>query len=511
MRLKLRLLANSFRGAGWRLALAILGVLGGVWFSFVGFGFFTLSAILDARDAYTLAVLGGSALVVGWTTLPLMVFGVDETLDPVRFALLPLRRVVLLRGLFAAALLGIPAVMTLIATQGLVVGAVRWGGAAAGLAAFAGTLLGLLMCVAVSRAVTSAMATALRSRRARDAAVVLLALLAGGLGPLQFAGISVVQTVGAERLAAAARVVAWTPVGAPYAVGLDVAAGRWGVAAARFGLTAAAVALLLRWWAVTLPAALRLAPGAAGPRTRTTDLVPVGLRRLPPGLLVGLMAREWRYWWRDPRRRSALVSALMVALVLPVVFVSIGAFGLPFALVLAGALIGSLLANQIGMDGSAYATHLLAGVPGRTELTARIAVVTGVTFPLVIVVAIGAGAIGGDSRAARAIGLAFLAYGAAAALATILTVVIPYALPESTNPFALSTGTGGVRGLASFGPMLLGSALAAPLAVLGLPDALVLLIGLLAGGALLVAGVLIAGNVLDERGPEVLLAVTPRR
>ena len=36
--------------------------------------------------------LGGGLLVLGWLLLPLVFFGVDETLDPARFALLPLPR-----------------------------------------------------------------------------------------------------------------------------------------------------------------------------------------------------------------------------------------------------------------------------------------------------------------------------------------------------------------------------------------------------------------------------------
>ena len=45
-----------------------------------------------------------------WAVLSLIATGVDATLDPARFALLPLRSPELARGLLAAALTGIPAV-----------------------------------------------------------------------------------------------------------------------------------------------------------------------------------------------------------------------------------------------------------------------------------------------------------------------------------------------------------------------------------------------------------------
>jgi ABC-2 type transport system permease protein len=515
VRLKLRLLRNSFRGAGWRIALSILGLVGGAWFALVGFGFFSISGLISARDGYSVAVLGGTAVVFGWVALPLLMFGVDETLDPSRFASLPVRRPVLLRGLYAGAFLGIPPVMTLAATQGLVLGAAIRGGVGAAVAAFAGTVLGLLLCVAVSRAVTTAMATALRSRRSRDTAVVLLALLAAGMWPLQVAGASVVQFLGPQRLVTLARVLAWTPVGAPYSVGLDVAAGRWPVALARLALAALAILLLLRWWAATLPAAMLGTARMAGPRASAgAGLVPGLLRRLPSPRLAALMARDMRYWWRDPRRRSTLISALMGAIAVPVVLtVTSGRLNLPFGLAVAGAFTGGVLANQFGFDGSALAANLLAGVPGRIEVAARLIAATALFALVLIGSAVAIGAVGPDGRVAQAIGAGFAAYGASAAVATILSVLLPYALPETYNPFALGTGTGVLRGFAGLGPAVAGAGAATPI-VLGataLGPVLGLGLGLVLGGGLLTAGGLIAGARLDERAPEVLAEVTPRR
>ena len=43
-----------------------------------------------------------SALTLGWLLMSLLVFGVDETVDPAKFALLPVRAGELLPGLLAA-------------------------------------------------------------------------------------------------------------------------------------------------------------------------------------------------------------------------------------------------------------------------------------------------------------------------------------------------------------------------------------------------------------------------
>ncbi len=122
VRLKLRVMGNNFRGQGWRVALFLIGSLFGLWFA--AGAFFGLAApglIGNDRYALLVAAFGGGLMVLGWLLLPLVFFGVDETLDPARFALLPLPRRTLVTGLFAAALVSVPAIAVLVALSGLVV------------------------------------------------------------------------------------------------------------------------------------------------------------------------------------------------------------------------------------------------------------------------------------------------------------------------------------------------------------------------------------------------------
>ncbi|MEV6495115.1 ABC transporter permease, partial [Actinoplanes sp. NPDC051633] len=170
----MRLTLNGLRGRTTRVALFVLGIVLGCFGAFGGYMILAIPGLLgETRAATVMMPLAGAVLVLGWLFLPLVFFGVDESLDPARFALLPLSRRTLITGVFAAALTGVPAIATLLATLGSVQSAATLGGAGAALVQLVGVFAGLLLCVAVSRAVTSAFATALRSRRARDLATVL--------------------------------------------------------------------------------------------------------------------------------------------------------------------------------------------------------------------------------------------------------------------------------------------------------------------------------------------------
>jgi len=142
---------------------------------------------------------------------------------------------------------------------------------------------------------------------------------------------------------------------------------------------------------------------------------------------------------------------------------------------------------------------------------ARVGAISVVVLPPVAATAVVTGSLNGDGRTLASLGVALCAYGVSAGLSVIISVVVPYALPDSSNPFAMNAGTGGLRGFASFGPLLAAAALAAPLVVLPLPSPVTLVVGLVVGGAIVTAGILIAGGRVDERAPELLQAVTARR
>jgi ABC-2 type transport system permease protein len=522
VRLKLKLTANGLRGKPARIVLFVLGVLAGGLFAVLGYAGLAVPGVLgDEQAAGIVLPLAGGVLVLGWLFLPLLFFGVDESLDPARFALLPLRRRTLIAGLFTAALVGIPALSTLVATLGMVDTAARIGGPVAALTELAGVVLGLLLCVALSRAVTSAFAEALRSRRARDLATILLAVVAALLGPLQLLVLSAAQRADWDTVAYLADALGWTPIGAPYALGLDVAAGRYWAVPVRLIIALAAGAALLWWWGRTLERAMlgtsstgRGPARADGPaRTPVGRLLPRGLPATRSGALI---AREMRYWVRETRRRATLVTLMVAGLFLPI-SLSIGD-GSPGALViLIGGLAAMALANQFGMDGNAYAANIVAGVPGRIEIQSRVIAHAIYVVPLFAVDAIVIGAISGRPwTIAGEFGLLLASYGVGLALVLPVSIRAAYPLPESSSPFAMSSGGGMAKGLLTMG-VLLGAVIGSlPLQIVAyFLGPVWWWIGLPVGAAYGLAAYLISvggsGDLLDRRMPELLATISQNR
>jgi ABC-2 type transport system permease protein len=528
--LKLRLLRNGLRGQAWRIALFISGVIVAVLAAVGGFALFTAAAVIGGRTGLVMTAFAGAGLTLSWLLMPLLFFGVDETIDPARFALLPVRRGVLLRGMLAAACVGIPALATAVALLGSVVGAAVRHGPAAGAVALVGAVLALLTCVVGSRALTSAFASMLRSRRVRDLAAVLLAVLASSIAPLQFAVSSLISHGDLDRAARIAGVLAWTPLGAPYVAAADAADGRWGTALVRLAIAAGSVVALLVWWFGTLESAMigvaagaRATSRAGRPVGAVAALFPTLLRVLRPGRFGGLVAREWRYWWRDPRRRANLFSVTIAGAVLPVVLragpaADHGGTPLPLAVTFSALMAALVLANQFGLDGTAYALHLLVGVPGRVELRARALGLVLLMTPIQVLVTIAVAVLtGASAQLPAAMGMVVAGVGLSAGASALASVLAPYPFPESTNPFAVSGGTGGLRALLALAGSLSAAALLAPLLLFAVlvhgpvAGVLVLVAGIVWGGAGLLIGTRVAGDILDRRGPEILAAVTPRR
>lgn len=544
VRLKLRVMGNNFRGQGWRIALFVGGALVGLWFAASGFFLFAAPGMTgNGQYAVLVAAAGGGLLVLGWLLLPLVFFGVDETLDPARFALLPLPRRTLVIGLFAAALVSVPVLAAAVASLGLVLTAWALGGWSAGLVAVLGVLGGLLLCVAASRAVTSAFASMLRSRRVRDLAAVLLAVAAALLGPLQVFGLAALRETEWTRLTGAAAVLGWTPFGAPWTAGIDVAQGRVWAAPLKLLITVAAIVALLAWWSRSLESAM-VGTASAGRAPAQRDVSGGPVAQLFPRVATwarrdrfgALVAREARYWWRDARRRANLITIAVVGIFVPVlVNVMGGDFAasenggftaaakdsspvvVTISLLFVGVLASVTLANQFGFDGSAYAANVVAGVPGRVELRARMTAFSLYVLPLLVLVSVVLSAL--LSRPAwigLMVGSLLATYGAGLAVSSFVSVLGAYSLPETSNPFGMNSGAGMAKGLLTLLAMVATTVIGVPMVVAAalLGDAwlwIALPFGTAYGLGAALLGAYLAGDVLDRRQPELLVTVTPRR
>ncbi|HTJ37420.1 MAG TPA: ABC transporter permease [Dactylosporangium sp.] len=547
VRLKLRILRNTLRpgrahrddkparrlGRHSRMILFILGAVFGLWIALIGFGAFAGSSLADPHLRPTVAAFAGTAVVMAWVFVPLLFFGVDETLDPARFALLPVPRRTLVLGMLAAAFIGIPPVVTLLATLGSVIGAAVDGGLPAAIVAVLGCAIGISVCIAASRAFTSAFARMLRSRRVRDLAALLIALMGISCNPVFQLIIALMQQGESRQATVVGEVLSWTPLAAPYVAYVDAINGDWALVAARLLIGVAGVAALLWWWLQTIESAMVGSAAGAGARRSTSPdapvrtLIPRVVRFLPPGRFTALISREMRYWLRDPRRRASLISLLAASIVIPFAFtfsfnggpdrnpgVSQGA--LVYSLLFAGAFVGLVLVNQFGNDGTAYSLHMLTGVPGQVELATRALAVGILTFPLLIAGTVAASVVSGHpAQIPAALGVGLAAFGVSVGAAGITSVLAPYPMPDTNNPFAMNTGRGGVKGLLSLVTMFATWVLTAPLGVAYalLPNDLtfvLLPLGVGWGLAFGWVGTRLAGSLLQRRAPEVLAAVTPK-
>lgn len=321
VRLRLSILRQTLRTSVWRLIGTIVGALYVLFV--VALGIVGQVALRASAPDYagSTSIVVFSLLSLGWLLLPILYAGVDDTLSPSRFALLPLRGRELAPGLLAAAFVGLPAIATTLVALGQL--AVWSTSVAAVVAAVVCVPVALLTAVASSRVVTAAFARSLSSRRYREATAIVLTVLLSLSGIAAGKVVDLVTTRArsgpdalVDTLDTAARVLGWTPVGWAWATPGDVAAGQWGAAAARFVLAVGLLGWLWWGWVRALDRALVEPPEGSGTRARVLDrgVLDRATGSSPAGAIAG---RCLRYWRRDPR---FLASAVMM-LFLPVLMV----------------------------------------------------------------------------------------------------------------------------------------------------------------------------------------------
>ncbi|MFS0705572.1 hypothetical protein AB6N23_13730 [Cellulomonas sp. 179-A 9B4 NHS] len=507
VRLKLTLLRNGLRRSVWQvLGLVAAGLYGLGLLGLAAVGFVALS-VQDAALRETVLVLLGSALVLGWWVVPLVAFGVDATLDPRRFVTYAVPRRDLLVGLTLAGLVGVPGVVTALVALGTAGVWVREPLAA--VAGVVGGVLGLATCLVGARAATAALAPVIARRRVRELVAVAAVLLLALTGPILGGLTSGVAALGEGGLRRVVDVLAWTPLGAAWAVAPAVAAGDAGAAVLRLVVAAATVALAYVVWDRALTRTL-VQPVAASHEVKARGLGWFG--RFPATPSGAIAARAATYWLRDPR----YAMAVAIVPILPLVLAFSGADALLLACgPLTGVLVGWSVSADVAYDGTAFWTHLAAPVRGLVDRRGRVVVAGTLGAVATVAVSVGTAAYAGATQhlpALLGVGLGLLLTSLGGASVVSAMVVYPVQQPGD-NPFSTKQGVGA----AAFTSQVVGSTavllLASPTIVLGVlavvRDSAVLgwaalAVGLLLGGALLVAGVVLGGRVLDRTGPELL-------
>lgn len=508
VRLKLSLLRGGLRRSTWR----VVGlVLGGAYTAFLVVlavvGLVALGVQRDQELARTVVVLGGTLLVAGWWLLPLVAFGVDSTLDPDRFRLFPVRRRTLLLGLAVGGLVGLPGVATTVVSAATAL--VWWRTPVAAVAALVGAALGVALCVVGSRALTTLLAPLVSGRRFREVAAVLAFVPLIMAGPIVL-GVTAGLSAVADALPGVAVVVGWTPLGAPWALGADVASGAWLAALGKLAVACASLALGALVWDRAMAAALVRPPGA-GPAARSTGLGFFG--RLPATPTGAVAARCLTYWVRDARYAGAV--AVVPVMVLLLWFLGRGGTSLLWASLLVAFVMGWSLSTDVSSDYTAFWTHVAAPVDGRADRAGRALaglLVGGAAVLVTDVVVLAGSGRWGATLPVLAGSLGVLLTGVGAASVFSARVVYPVPKPGE-SPFTTPQGSSFATMVTQWLGMLVLGALCLPgvaLAVAAVLTGNAVLVALTVvvapgvGVAVLLGGIRLGAREYDRRAPELL-------
>ncbi len=517
--LKLTLLRNGLRQSSGRRAVFVVSLV----FTLLLAAAQVLGLVLLRGNdhAGTVVVLLTGVVALGWAVLPLFFPSGDDTLDPTRLVMLPLRPEPLIRALLVSSMIGIGPLFTLCLVVGSVL-ALAHGAAGIVFAVFAVPLT-MLLCVALSRAVTTANVRLLNSRKGRDLAVLSRLVIAVGIQFVNFGAQRLGQAGGLSALDPAADVVRWLP-GASAVASVDAASdGSYGAAVAQLLITVAALAALMWMWQrsmvrlMTSPDGSTLA--AAEPAREESGRGRLSAL-LPEGRTATVMQRSLRYVARDPKTKAAWVTALAVGAIVPLLNAVQGTGSVYFACFAAG-MLGMQMYNQFGQDTSAFwmvALTISSPRDAYVELRARAFVLLLLTLPFTLIVCAVTAAVIGDWRPLPgALGLSFALLGSMLATGAVASALFPYSIPQEGAFKNVVPGQGGLAWISILGGMLAAALLAAPVIVPTIwmhvtdrHDALWLLVpGGLAYGALVGwAGLRIAARRTAARLPEILAAVS---
>ncbi|MET9952991.1 transporter [Streptomyces sp. NPDC006339] len=520
VRLKLSLLKNGLKQSGGRTAAYISSIVVAAVFA----GFLVLGATLlrGDDDAVLVTVLLTGVLALSWAVMPLFVPGGDETLDPSRLVMLPLRPRPLVRALLVASLVGIGPAFTLCVTVGAALALAR--GAAGTVVAVLAVPLVVLVCVALSRAVAAANVRLLTSRKGRDLAVLSGLVIAVGVQVVNFGAQRLSQAGGLSTLEPAAAIVGWLPPASAVSA-IDAAGeGDHAVAAAKLLLSVLALVGLAYWWQRSLVrlmvepdgSTIGAASGAVKEKSSATGLLG---RILPGGRTGTVMERSLRYIWRDPKTKAAWVSSLAVGAIVPL-FNALQGTGSVYFACFASGMLGIQMYNQFGQDTSAFwmvAQTISTTADAYAELRARALALLAVTVPYTaLVTTVTAGVLGDWGTLPEALGVAFALLGAMMATGALASAKYPYSIPQDGAFKNVAPGQGGLAWISIFGGMLAAALLCAPVIAATVllhlwAGALlwaVLPFGVLYGALVVWGGLKVAAPRLAGRLPEILAAVS---
>jgi len=522
LRLKITLLRNSLKRSTMQIVgLIIAGIYGLGILGMVLVGLAALGAA-EPETIGMVAVLAGSAMILGWLVIPVVASGLDMTLDPARFTTYAIPMKSLLVGLALSGFIGIPGAVTLLAAMGTA--ASWWRNPVAGVVALLCGALAALTCIVASRAITAASTSLASSRRFKDVSGIVLLVPLMLLGPI-IGGVSSGINDLSDYLPSLAHTLSWTPLGAVWAVPAEVAKGAYGTAGLKFLIALATLAALTWIWKACLAKAL-VTPAFAGGGQRVAGKM--GFFAWFPQTPAGAVAaRCLTYWIRDPRYSAGLIIAPLLPLVMVFAGGQAGGLGsmgavLGYGGAFAAFMIAWSISSDISYDNTAFALHLATGLSGRADRAGRVMAAAVLALPLGLLFTVAGAVVSGSWEAVPAtLGLMLGATGAGLGLASafsarfIMNVPLPGESPMKSKPGNnLSAMLIQLAGFAGAGLLCVPvGALVITAAVTGTPlfGWLALAVGVVFGAGYVALGIRWGAKEYNKRGPELLLAVSVDR
>lgn len=521
LRLKFQVVRHQLRREWWR-GLLLLG--GAIWsLSLIPVTFWIQESVrLNPADARSDILVGlATVCIVGWVVVPLLVTGLEDTLDPSRFASLGVPAKKLMPGLTVAAALTVPALFFACV---FVIMAAAWRPNGLLMAtAVAGGLLTVALMVVLARVVVAWSGRLLASRKARAwtlaAGSVAVAVLITAAWLVLRDGL---ESALAYEVPLGLTALGHTPVGAGMTAPDAMARGDYLGAAWRLAMMVGAVLLVHRAWRATVAYTLVHPRFRGGGAHRQADTILNGARCLVGGSrATAVRARALVYWFTDSRYLVAAIGVvalpvLYLVIVIPVMGLDVRwAFAAP---VMLAASIGWGRHNDIAYDSSALYLDVVAGPHGRAVIWGRMQAVLVWAIPLVVVAAVTVLAWSGQwSAAPGLIGACVGALGVTLGISALTSVALPYRAPApGANPFGAEVGSLGASLVAQ---LVSGAAMFATLPLVTIPFILSLTVSPLWGWLSLIAGVVIgvgaaaygvrlAGTLYNRRSGKLLAAVT---
>jgi ABC-2 type transport system permease protein len=528
LRLKARLLVNAFRVPG-TAAWATFGILlagAGVALLWTGA---TLAAELDAVTRHRVVVVVGVLVSLGAFLIPLLVAR-SHLVHPRALRLFGFRGVTIAAAVLLMTLLGPALLLVPIALAPLLM----WTGPASAAAALAVPLIVLegIFAARVGVAIGAllphrpAVATLIRIIAALlfTAGLVVLGahlvptiaeLLPGSWWPIV---LTVVTATAPLRDPAITDALTALPIGAFWRTPSHEAVRDSALVEQDLWLGVVTIIVLASLWLASV--AYQLRPTRRVPREREA-LVPAWFRQLPSTPIGAVAARSFIYWQRDPRYRTALV-VLPVVPVVTLLAMWIGGIPMSVAVLVPLPLIVLLLAwgtlhNDVALDSTALWTQLAAHTRGVHDRIGRLLPVLMMGIPVVIVgVPLTAWAHGDWMIAPAVFGICAAMLLGGIGVSSLISARFPYpATRPGDAPFQQPQVPGATGSGIQFWSLMLILLVASPaiaatvLHVLDMPGPVpwtwvALVVGLAAGGAMLVVGIRFGGISYDRRAPELL-------